>query len=84
MKANQHIRRFYIKLPNNASTEDIIKVINATKSDSVIAPVSQKTYEIRRKQARPFFRMFMVPSNSSKDKSKEGIFGKNMFRLFQG
>lgn len=79
-KANQKIVRFNIITPKDTKSEDIVNIINAIKSDTVSVPVSQKTYEIRRKQASPFFRMFIKTPETKKDIFN--IYGKNIFRLF--
>lgn len=79
-KANQRIQRYYIKLPNSATSQDVVSVINAIKSNTVVPPTPY-TYEARRKEALPFFRMFTRPSTTKK--KVFDIYGKNIFRLFQ-
>lgn len=76
-KASQHIKRITIHFPASATREDVIRIINEVNHTDVVPSLPPKTYEIRRKEALPLFRMFTVPS-----KKNTNFYGKNIFRLF--
>lgn len=80
MKATQSVKRYRIIIPSSYSSDEIVDIINAVKGNNVNTSQSARTYEVRRNQAKPFFRMFTVRSNSNGRNS--GIYGKNIFRLF--